>query len=68
MDRVHGLEPHDWKDRLAFAREALRLGQRDLASLWLERTVQARPKEERMWNELALLFAELQNPTWAAHP
>jgi hypothetical protein len=68
MERVHTLEPKDWKDRLEFARAALHLGQWDLASLWLERTVQARPLEVRMWNEIALLFSEMENPAWAAHP
>jgi len=35
---------------------------------WLERTVRARPREERVWSEIMLLLAERQNPAWVAHP
>ena len=68
MDRAWTLDPKDWHDHLDFARAALRLGQQDLACLYLERTVKARPKEERVWSEIMLLFAEQQNPAWPAHP
>ena len=68
MDRIYLLDSKDWNDCLYFARAALLAGKKELASQWLERTVKARPKEERMWNEIALLFAEAENPAWLAHP
>ena len=30
----------------------------NLAAKWFSRTVVARPKEDRMWNELALIYAD----------
>ncbi len=67
MERVAPLDK-DWKDQLEFARQALRLGQRDLGLRWLERAAQIKPKEARLWNEVALILSEVENPTWPAHP
>ena len=58
MQKAWQLDPKDWQNCAEFARAAVRAKQTDLAARWCARTVAARPKEERMWNELALVFAD----------
>lgn len=58
MEKAWALDPKDWWNCVAFTRAALRARKPDLAARWSTRAVAARPKEERMWNDLALAFAE----------
>lgn len=58
MEKAWQLDPKDWQNCAEFARAAVRAKQPDRAARWCARTVAARPKEERMWNELALVFAD----------
>lgn len=58
MEKAWTLDRQDWQNCVEFARACVRNGKKDLAAVWFERTVQARPKEERMWNEIALAFAD----------
>ncbi len=58
MEKAWQLDPKDWQNCAEFARAAVRAKQSDRAARWCARTVAARPKEERMWNELALVFAD----------
>lgn len=46
-----------WDHALAFARACLRAGRRDAAAPWLQRTVAAKPNEEKAWREIASALA-----------
>ena len=58
MKRAWILDPKDWQNCAEFTRAAVRNGKLDLAAEWAVHTVQAKPKEERMWNELALIYSD----------
>ena len=58
MKRAWTLDPKDWQNCGDFTRAAVRNGKLDLAAEWAMHTVEAKPKEERMWNELALIYAD----------
>jgi len=58
MDKAWALDPKDWQNCVEFGRAGVRKGKKDLAATWFERTVAVRPKEERMWNEIALAYAD----------
>lgn len=58
MEKAWQLDPKDWQNCAEFVRAAVRGGKPELAGRWAARTVAARPKEERMWNELALVWAD----------
>ena len=58
MKRAWILDPKDWQNCADFTRAAVRNGKLDLAAEWALHTVEAKPKEERMWNELALAYAD----------
>lgn len=58
MKRAWILDPKDWQNCAAFTRAAVRNGKLDLAAEWAMHTVEAKPKEERMWNDLALAYAD----------
>ena len=58
MKRAWILDPKDWQNCGDFTRAAVRNGKLDLAAEWAMHTVEAKPKEERMWNELALVYAD----------
>jgi Flp pilus assembly protein TadD len=58
MKRAWILDPKDWQNCAEFTRAAVRNGKLDLAAEWALHTVEAKPKEERMWNELALVYAD----------
>jgi len=58
MEKAWLLDKEDWQNCVEFGRACLRNGKKDLAALWFERTVAAKPKEERMWNEIALAYAD----------
>lgn len=58
MEKAWQLDPKDWQNCADFVRAAVRARKPELAARWSARTVSARPKEERMWNELALAFAD----------
>lgn len=55
---AQALDPKDWQNCVEFGRAGVRNSKKDLAATWFERTVAARPKEERMWNEIALAYAD----------
>jgi len=58
MKRSWILDPQDWQNCANFTRAAVRSGKFDLAAEWALHTIEAKPKEERMWNELALVYAD----------
>jgi tetratricopeptide (TPR) repeat protein len=58
MEKAWQLDPKDWQNCADYVRAAVRVKKPELAARWAARTVTARPKEERMWNELALAFAD----------
>jgi tetratricopeptide (TPR) repeat protein len=58
MEKAWKLDPKDWQNCVEFARAAVRNQRSDLAARWFAHTVEARPREERMWNEIALAFAD----------
>jgi len=58
MEKAWKMDKKDWWNCCDFVRAALRAKNGDLAARWCARAVEARPKEERMWNELALAYAE----------
>lgn len=62
MDRAWNLDRKDWQNCVEFARACVRARRAELAATWFERTVQARPKEERMYNEIALALADAGTP------
>jgi Flp pilus assembly protein TadD len=62
MERAYQIDPFDWQNTVEFGRACIRNGNQTLAAKWFERTVKAKPKEERMWNEIALAFADGGKP------
>ncbi|MBI1751533.1 MAG: hypothetical protein HY014_17010 [Acidobacteria bacterium] len=58
MERAWILDPSDWQNCVAYGRSCLRRGHRDSAAKWFARASQAKPQEERMWNALALAYAD----------
>lgn len=48
----------DGWDSLRFARAALRMKRPDMAARWLQRAAEAKPKEERIWNGIAMALAD----------
>ena len=58
MKRAWILDPNEWQNCAAFTRAAVRNGKLDLAAEWAMHTVEAKPREERMWKELALVYAD----------
>lgn len=58
MERAWILDPSDWQNCVAFGRSCLRKARRDAAARWFARASQAKPQEERMWNALALAYAD----------
>lgn len=62
MEKAWQLDPKDWQNCADFVRAAVRARKPEVAARWSARTVAARPKEERMWNELALAYADGGTP------
>lgn len=58
MERAWILDPSDWQNCVAFGRSCLRKARRDAAAKWFARASQAKPQEERMWNAIALAYAD----------
>jgi Flp pilus assembly protein TadD len=58
MERAWILDPSDWQNSVAFGRSCLRKGHREAAAKWFARASQAKPQEERMWNAIALAYAD----------
>ncbi len=58
MERAWILDPSDWQNSVAYGRACLRKNRRDAAARWFSRASQAKPQEERMWNAIALAFAD----------
>lgn len=58
MERAWILDPSDWQNCVAYGRSCLRKARRDAAAKWFARASQAKPQEERMWNAMALAFAD----------
>ncbi|GLH73212.1 hypothetical protein GETHLI_17140 [Geothrix limicola] len=58
MERAWILDPSDWQNCVAFGRACLRKGHRDASAKWFARASQAKPQEERMWNAIALAYAD----------
>ena len=58
MERAWILDPSDWQNCVTFARSCLRKAHRETAAKWFARASQAKPQEERMWNAIALAYAD----------
>jgi tetratricopeptide (TPR) repeat protein len=58
MERAWILDPSEWQNCVAFGRGCLRKARRDVAAKWFARASQAKPQEERMWNAIALAYAD----------
>ncbi len=58
MERAWILDPSDWQNAVAYGRACLRRQRKDAAALWFSRATQAKPQEERMWNAIALAYAD----------
>ena len=58
MERAWILDPSDWQNCVAFGRSCLRKTHREAAAKWFARASQAKPQEERMWNAIALAYAD----------
>jgi tetratricopeptide (TPR) repeat protein len=58
MERAWILDPSDWQNSVTFGRACLRRARRDGAAKWFARASQAKPQEERMWNAIALAYAD----------
>jgi Flp pilus assembly protein TadD len=58
MERAWILDPSEWQNCVAFGRSCLRKTRKDVAAKWFARASQAKPQEERMWNAIALAFAD----------
>ncbi len=58
MEKAYALDPKDWQNACEFGRACLRKGMKDAAAIWFKRTIDAKPREERMWNEIALAYAD----------
>lgn len=58
MERAWTLDPSEWQNCVAFGRSCLRKSRRDAAAKWFARASQAKPQEERMWNAIALAYAD----------
>lgn len=58
MERAWILDPSEWQNCVTFGRGCLRKARKDAAAKWFARASQAKPQEERMWNAIALTFAD----------
>ncbi len=58
MERAWILDPAEWQNCVAYGRACLRKSRRDAAAKWFARASQAKPQEERMWNAIALAYAD----------
>jgi Flp pilus assembly protein TadD len=58
MERAWILDPTDWQNCVAYGRACLRKQRREGAAKWFARASQAKPQEERMWNAVALAYAD----------
>ncbi len=58
MERSWILDPSDWQNCVAFGRSCLRKSRKEAAAKWFARASQAKPQEERMWNAIALAYAD----------
>ena len=58
MERAWILDPEDWQNCIAYGRACLRKQRRDAAARWFSRAARAKPQEERMWNAIALAYAD----------
>ncbi|MBI3131915.1 MAG: hypothetical protein HYZ13_11365 [Acidobacteria bacterium] len=58
MEVAYGLDPRDWPNSCEFGRACVRNGNRELAAKYFYRAINLNPLSERMWNEVALAFAE----------
>lgn len=58
MERAWILDPSEWQNSVAFGRSCLRKARKDAAAKWFTRASQAKPQEERMWNAIALAYAD----------
>lgn len=58
MERAWILDPSDWQNCVAFGRSCLRKARKEAAARWFARASQAKPQEERMWNAIALAYAD----------
>jgi predicted Zn-dependent protease len=58
MEAAYALDPRDWENVMVYGRACLRQKRQDLAAQWFARITGVRRKEEGLWNELALAFAD----------
>ena len=58
MELAYQLDPRDWEDCCEFGRAAVRNRDLPLAGTYFARAVAMNAKEDRMWNEIALAYAD----------
>lgn len=58
MAKAWDLDRKDWENLVEFGRACVRAKAMDAAALWFSRATDAAPAEERMWNEIALAYAD----------
>ena len=58
MERAWILDPSDWQNSVTYGRSCLRKARREAAAKWFARASEAKPQEERMWNAIALAYAD----------
>ncbi len=58
MERAWILDPSEWQNSVAYGRSCLRKTRKDAAAKWFARASEAKPQEERMWNAIALAYAD----------
>lgn len=62
MEKAWTLDKGDWENVAEYGRACVRAKRFDAAATWFSRATQAAPKEERMWNEIALAYADQGTP------
>lgn len=58
MERAWALDTGDWEPCVAFVKAALHRKKSSLAAKWASRAAVMKPQEERLWRDLALIYAD----------
>ncbi len=58
MQAAYAKGPKDWQNMTFFGRACLRAGKPELAAKWFSLAVKSAPKDESIWNDIALSLAD----------
>jgi tetratricopeptide (TPR) repeat protein len=58
MQIAYAKNSGDWQNMTSFARACLRAGRSDTAAKWFSLAVKSAPKDESIWNDIALSLAD----------